>query len=140
MTNLGSTYWILLNETNIYGPTGKWKLYQVFNPILCIFCIYFKILILILSCIFRILFCFFLLRILHIILHSTYVSYCVYYLTYYLTYYVYFPEDFPAYFLTYVIAYLAKGAHTLLLRGGRRGFDPRQPRHTKRAFFPPLAI
>jgi hypothetical protein len=35
---------------------------------------------------------------------------------------------------------LAKGSHTLLLRGGRRGFDPRQPRRTKRAFFPPLAI
>jgi hypothetical protein len=29
---------------------------------------------------------------------------------------------------------------TLLLRGGRRGFDPRQPQRTKRAFFPPLAI
>ncbi len=25
-------------------------------------------------------------------------------------------------------------------RGGRRGFDPRQLRRTKRAFFPPLAI
>ncbi len=30
--------------------------------------------------------------------------------------------------------------HILLLRGGRRGFDPRQLRRTKRAFFPPLAI
>jgi hypothetical protein len=27
-----------------------------------------------------------------------------------------------------------------VLRGGRRGFDPRQPRRTKRAFVPPLAI
>ena len=35
---------------------------------------------------------------------------------------------------------VGKGGHTLLLRGGRRGFDPRQLRRTKRAFFPPLAI
>ncbi len=30
--------------------------------------------------------------------------------------------------------------HTLFLRVGRRGFDPRHLRRTKRAFFPPLAI
>jgi hypothetical protein len=30
-----------------------------------------------------------------------------------------------------------KGGHTLLFRGGRRGFDPRQLRRTIRAFFPP---
>ncbi len=35
---------------------------------------------------------------------------------------------------------VGKGWHTLLLRGGRRGFDPRQLRRTKRAFFQPLAI
>jgi hypothetical protein len=34
----------------------------------------------------------------------------------------------------------SKGWHTLLLRGGRRGFDPGQLRRTKRAIFPPLAI
>jgi hypothetical protein len=33
-----------------------------------------------------------------------------------------------------------KGGHTLLLRGERRGFDPRHLRRTKRAFFSPLAI
>ncbi len=32
---------------------------------------------------------------------------------------------------------VGKGGHTLLLRGGRRGFDPRQLKRTKRAFFPP---
>jgi hypothetical protein len=35
---------------------------------------------------------------------------------------------------------VGKGGYTLLLRGGRRGFDPRQLRRTKRAFFPPLVI
>ena len=35
---------------------------------------------------------------------------------------------------------VGKGGNTLPLRGGRRGFDPRQLRRTKRAFFPPLAI
>ncbi len=39
-----------------------------------------------------------------------------------------------------IVHCIGQGAHTLLLRGGRRGFDPRQPRRTKRAFFPPLAI
>jgi hypothetical protein len=35
---------------------------------------------------------------------------------------------------------VGEGGHTLLLRGGRRGFDPLELRRTKRAFFPPLAI
>ncbi len=35
---------------------------------------------------------------------------------------------------------VGKGGHTLLLRDRLRGFDPRQLRRTKRAFFPPLAI
>jgi hypothetical protein len=35
---------------------------------------------------------------------------------------------------------VGKGGHTLLLRGGRRGFDPHQLRRIKRSFFPPLAI
>ena len=35
---------------------------------------------------------------------------------------------------------VGKGGHTLLLRGGWRGFDPRQLRRTKGAVFPPLAI
>jgi hypothetical protein len=34
---------------------------------------------------------------------------------------------------------VGKGRHALLPRGGRRGFDPRQLRRTKRAFFSPLA-
>jgi hypothetical protein len=35
---------------------------------------------------------------------------------------------------------VGKGGHTLLLRGGRHGFNPRQLRRTKRALFPPLTI
>ncbi len=35
---------------------------------------------------------------------------------------------------------VGKSGHTLLLRVGRSGFDPRQFRRTQRAFFPPLAI
>ncbi len=35
---------------------------------------------------------------------------------------------------------VGKDRHTLLLRGGRRGFDLRQLWRTKRAFFPPLAL
>ncbi len=35
---------------------------------------------------------------------------------------------------------VGKGGHTLLLRGGRLGFDSRQLQRTKRAFYPPLAM
>ncbi len=36
--------------------------------------------------------------------------------------------------------HVGKGGHTVLLWGGRRGFDLRQLRRTKPAFFPPFAI
>jgi hypothetical protein len=35
---------------------------------------------------------------------------------------------------------VGEGGHTLLLQGGRRGFDPLQIRRTKHAFFAPLAM